>query len=128
MKKLALNHERCTGCSLCEVICGLYHFGENNPKKSAVRIERRFPEPGIFEIRVCHQCGRCREVCPGEAIYEKDGAYIIDPEKCNFCGICGEECPEKVIFTHRDLSYPLKCDLCGECVGVCAPEAIQWGG
>jgi len=126
MKSLVLNHEKCTGCSLCELVCALYHLKENNPKKSAVRIERRFPEPGTFAIHVCNQCGRCKEVCPAEAIFEKDGVYRIDPGKCTFCEICMEECPLDVLFTHKDLSYPIKCDLCGECVQVCAPEAIQW--
>lgn len=127
MKALVLHPERCTGCSLCEVICGLNHFKENNPKKSAIRIERRFPEPGTFEIRVCNQCGRCREVCPSEAISEKDGIYRIDPDKCTFCQICLDECPLRVLFLHRDISYPIKCDLCGECVTVCATGAIEGG-
>ncbi|MBM4331774.1 MAG: 4Fe-4S dicluster domain-containing protein [Deltaproteobacteria bacterium] len=125
MKTLALHHEKCTGCSLCQVICGLAHFQENNPKKAALRIERKFPEPGTFEIHVCNQCGRCQEVCPSEAIAERGGVYRIDPEKCDFCGICLEECPLKVLFTHKDFSYPIKCDLCGECVSVCAPGAIE---
>ncbi len=127
MKSLALHPERCTGCSLCELICGLAHFRENNPKKSAVRIERKYPRPGTFEIHVCNQCGRCREVCPAEAISEKDGVFRISPDQCTFCGLCVDECPTKVLFTHKDLSYPLKCDLCGECVGVCAAEAITRG-
>lgn len=126
MKSLVLHHERCTGCSLCELICGLAHFKENNPKKSAIHIERKFPVPGTFEVHVCNQCGRCKEVCPTEAIIERDGIYFVDPEKCTFCGICIDECPLDVLFTHKDLSYPIKCDLCGECVTVCAPEAIQW--
>ncbi len=126
MKALDLHHEKCTGCSLCELICGLAHFKENNPKKSAIHIKRKFPEPGIFEIRVCNQCGRCEEVCPSGGISQKGGVYLIDPEKCTFCGICIEECPSDVLFTHKDLSYPIKCDLCGECVQACAPEAIGW--
>ncbi|MCX8116791.1 MAG: 4Fe-4S dicluster domain-containing protein [Desulfobacterota bacterium] len=126
MKQLLLDHERCTGCSLCELICGLAHFRENNPKKSAVHIKRKFPAPGSFEIQVCNQCGRCKEVCPVEAISEREGALVIDPEKCTFCQVCIEECPYGVLYTHRDIPIPIKCDLCGECVTVCAPEAIRW--
>lgn len=126
MKSLVLDHERCTGCSLCELICALSHFKENNPKKSAIRISRKFPAPGAFEIQVCNQCGRCKEVCPAEAISERDGVFWIDPLKCNFCEKCIEECPLDVLYTHREISFPIKCDLCGECVGVCAPEAIRW--
>ena len=126
MKTLVLHHDRCTGCSLCEVICALTRFKENNPKKAAIHIERKFPEPGTFEIHVCNQCGHCQEVCPSEAIDKKDGAYRIDPEKCTFCQICIDECPLKVLFLHRDVPYPIKCDLCGECATVCAAEAIEW--
>ena len=126
MKNLELHHERCTGCSLCELICGLTHFKDNNPKKAALHIERKFPVPGIFEVHVCNQCGRCQNVCPGEAIYEHDGSYRVDPEKCTDCGLCLEECPLKVLFRHKDIPYPIKCDLCGECIGVCSPEAITW--
>jgi len=126
MKALVLHHDRCTGCSLCEVICALTHFKENNPKKAAIHFERKFPEPGTFEVHVCNQCGRCQEVCPSEAIDKKDGAYRIDPEKCTFCQICVDECPLKVLFLHRDVPYPIKCDLCGECATVCAAEAIEW--
>jgi len=126
MKRLSLHHESCTGCSLCELICALSHFKENHPKKSAIHIERKFPSPGSFEIRVCNQCGRCKEVCPAEAISEKDGVYAIDPLKCNFCQLCIDECPYGALYQHRDLSIPIKCDQCGECVEVCTPEAIRW--
>jgi len=126
MKKLVLDHGKCTGCSLCQLVCAMVKFKENNPKKAAIHIRRKFPEPGDFEIQVCNQCDHCQRVCPSEAILERDGVYVIDPEKCTFCGICIEECPVEVLFTHKDLSYPIKCDLCGECVKVCTPGAIQW--
>ncbi len=126
MKNLVLHHERCTGCSLCELICGLVHFRENNPKKAAIRIERKFPAPGTFEIHVCNQCGQCKEVCPSDAIYQQEGTYRIDAEKCTFCGLCLEECPSRSLFSHKGVSYPIKCDLCGECVGVCSAEALTW--
>jgi len=127
MRSLALNQEKCTGCSLCELICALIHFGENNPQKAAIHIDRKFPQPGSFEIKVCNQCGRCQEVCPQDAIFEKDGIYKIDPQKCNFCRLCIEECPLHVLFIHENIPYPLKCDLCGECLEVCAPQALSWG-
>ncbi len=126
MKALATYPEKCTGCVLCELICALTHFQENNPKKSAIRIKRKFPEPGTFEIQLCRQCGKCKEVCPNEAISEKGGTFFLEPNKCNFCGLCLQECPLGVLFTHQELNHPIKCDLCGECVAVCAAEAIVW--
>lgn len=126
LKRIKLENSKCTGCSLCQLICSLVHFKENNPKKAAIHIERKFPEPGEFEIHICNQCGRCQEVCPVEAISEKDGAYTIDSEICTNCGICMKECALGVLFTHRDVSHPIKCDLCGECVSICVPEALIW--
>jgi len=126
MKTIVLHNNLCTGCSLCEVICALTHFRENNPKKAAIHIKRQFPEPGTFAIRVCNQCGHCREVCPSEAIANKDGVYIIDPEKCTLCQICVGECPQKAMFIHKEVLCPIKCDLCGECATVCAPGAVEW--
>ncbi len=126
MKALVLHNDRCTGCSLCQVICALTHFKENNPKKAAIHISRQFPEPGTFEIHVCNQCGVCKEVCPSDAISNNDGIYIIDPKKCTLCQICVNECPQNAMFIHKEVPYPIKCDLCGECVQVCAAGAIEW--
>ena len=41
----------------------------------------------------CIGCGTCSEECPVEAISEKDGKYVIDPDKCIECGSCADVCP-----------------------------------
>jgi Fe-S-cluster-containing hydrogenase component 2 len=126
LKRLKCDNKCCTGCSLCELVCSLVHFRENNPKKAAIAIERRFPEPGEFEVRICSQCGRCKEVCPVGAISEINGVYKIDSRICTDCKICLGECSLNVLFAHPDVAYPIKCDLCGECVSVCVPGALYW--
>jgi len=123
--RLEVDSNKCTGCSLCQLICALYHFKENNPKKSAIGIIRRFPVPGSFEIRVCNQCGHCEDVCPQEAIYKENGVYRIDEERCTNCGICVDECPEGALFLHREVNIPIKCDLCGECTEYCPSGALS---
>ncbi|MFC1501066.1 DUF362 domain-containing protein [Elusimicrobiota bacterium] len=45
----------------------------------------------------CTNCGACDETCPVEAIAEKDGVRVIDPEKCIDCGACISACPVEVI-------------------------------
>ncbi|MFH1715113.1 MAG: 4Fe-4S binding protein [Elusimicrobiota bacterium] len=45
----------------------------------------------------CINCGVCEPECPVEAISEKDGKRIIDPEKCTDCGICVSSCPVDAI-------------------------------
>ncbi len=37
---ISVDHLVCTGCRECEVVCSLYHFGECNPERSAIRVVR----------------------------------------------------------------------------------------
>lgn len=123
--KLIADKTKCTGCRVCQIICSFAHFNEINPKKAALAIDSQFPVPGVYEPRVCNQCGACAEVCPAEAISEKNGIYVIDAEKCTGCGECVEACPNKVMFLHEDSSVPIKCDLCKECVQLCATQVLS---
>ncbi|MBN2456111.1 MAG: 4Fe-4S binding protein [Sedimentisphaerales bacterium] len=41
----------------------------------------------------CLKCGRCREVCPAEAIVKGE----IIQEKCRGCGACVKVCAYKAI-------------------------------
>ena len=45
----------------------------------------------------CVSCGACADGCPGEAISEGDGKYVIDPEACLDCGACEATCPNGAI-------------------------------
>ena len=46
----------------------------------------------------CIECGTCIEICPEEAIKEREeGGYYIDPELCAECLTCLEECPNEAI-------------------------------
>ena len=45
MKALVLHHERCPGRSPCEVICGLAHSKENNPKEDGHPPSKRINGP-----------------------------------------------------------------------------------
>ncbi len=122
---LHADSSKCSGCKACLVACSLAKFGVNNPKKARLAIIPKFPEPGVFEVKTCTQCGVCAEVCPVGAIHQNEkGAYYIDPDECIACMACVEECPEGVIFTHPDYEAPFECDLCGECVEVCGPGVL----
>ena len=41
----------------------------------------------------CIGCGTCAGEGPVEAITERDGEYVIDPDKCIECGSCADVCP-----------------------------------
>ena len=122
--RIKVTKENCTGCRLCQQICTITHYDEINPKKAAIRIEPRFPEPGVFVPKLCVQCGKCAEACPEDAIEKIDDAYVINREKCTNCHVCVEVCPIGVMFTHPDAPTPIKCDLCLKCTEVCNTGAL----
>ena len=45
----------------------------------------------------CICCGACAGQCPVEAIQEKDGIMVIDPDSCVDCGNCAANCPVAAI-------------------------------
>ncbi len=126
--RIKVNRDNCTGCHLCRQVCAIRHYNEINPKKAALRIEAKFPDPGKYRPVVCSQCGKCAEVCPENAISQNDtGAYIVDKEKCINCGECVAACPLGVVFQHPDLDHVIICDFCMECTRVCNTDAIvKW--
>lgn len=126
--RIKINRDRCTGCRLCLQICAIEHFSEINPKKAALRIEAKFPEPGKYRPYVCTQCSKCAEVCPEDAIHQNEiGAFIVDREKCTNCGDCVDVCPVGVVFQHPDLDFVIICNFCMMCIEVCNTDAIvKW--
>ena len=126
MRVVAVRSELCSGCRACQVLCSLSRFGVNNPKKSALQIIGHFPEPGVYEINICSQCGVCAEECPAGAIELDETAYSIDASLCTDCGICAEACPTNSMTRHAALEAPIKCVACGECVEYCPRRALVW--
>ena len=126
--RIKVNKDNCTGCRLCQQVCAIEHFNEINPKKAALRIEAKFPDPGKYRPVVCSQCGKCEEACPENAISRNDiGAYIVDKEKCINCSECVAACPLGVVFQHPDNDHVIICDFCMECTRMCNTDAIvEW--
>jgi Fe-S-cluster-containing hydrogenase component 2 len=124
--RLYIDNSKCSGCRACLVACSLNQFKENNPKKAALRLIPHFPVPGVFEMKVCTQCGECAKVCPTEAIKKNAlGAYYVDFGECNLCEACVPVCPEDVMYVRTELAdNAWKCDLCGDCVSVCGTGAL----
>jgi Fe-S-cluster-containing hydrogenase component 2 len=64
---------KCTGCSICELICSLEHTGEFRPKAAHIRIMRnRELMVNIPVLKVgCDRCGgdpQCVANCPYDAL------------------------------------------------------------
>lgn len=112
--------EKCTSCRACLLACSGVKFDVFNPKKALLRMEEGIP---FAKVHVCIECGKCKEVCPVEAISEENGIYKIDKDKCIGCQTCVMNCPEKVIIMVDGKAW--KCDECGECVKHCTIGALS---
>ena len=123
--KLKVEGKKCMGCRICQMACCLEHFDYINPKKAAIFIKSKFPEPGEYVPIVCDQCGVCASVCPSEAIEKINGYYKIDKDKCSGCQICVNECPSHAMYVHEDSIVPIKCDMCEECIEMCPTKVFS---
>lgn len=130
---IAVDHLVCTGCRECEVVCSLYHFGECNPERSAIRVVRS-EKDGLVEslLLVCQQCEQasCIEACPDEALLRESdtGVISIDEENCSGCGDCIDACPAGCIFMDEQRDVAICCDLCGgkpQCVVLCHSSCLS---
>ena len=124
--------EHCTGCQTCELLCSLYHFGECNPLRSAIRVIRRERDGLVFCLPlVCQHCepAPCIEACPTGALSreEETGTLALDKEECTACELCVEACLVGGISLNTDGSQIISCDLCGgepQCVPACHAHCL----
>jgi Fe-S-cluster-containing hydrogenase component 2 len=125
--RLYVDSTKCSGCRACLVACSLNLFKENNPKKAALNLIPHFPDPGVFEMKVCTQCGECAQACPVGAIHQDEhGVYYVAFEECTLCETCVPACPEEVMFLRTELANTAwKCNLCGDCVKVCGTDVLR---
>jgi len=45
----------------------------------------------------CTACGKCKDICPVDAISKGEKRYVIDPDTCVSCGQCVDECESGAI-------------------------------
>ncbi len=81
------------GCPLCCRWC-------DNPESISP-----WPELGFVKDR-CNKCGKCRPVCPEQAItLSHDGMPEIDRKRCTNCGDCVPVClPHALIMYDREMT------------------------
>ena len=128
----------CTGCGICDLMCSLYHEGEQGQTLSRGELvgDRIDYE---FAFHVCRQCGtpECYEACPSQdealCIDETTGTKYINAEECDGCGECIEACPfdPPRIKMHPVKTVAFKCDLCRDradgpiCLEYCSFDALS---
>jgi Fe-S-cluster-containing hydrogenase component 2 len=131
------NPSLCAGCSVCTLMCSLYHEGETILALSRNEIVRD-PFEGSYLMNVCRQClsPSCYEACPQKdsalCIDKETGVKYVNSEECIGCGECTRACPQKTagIRLNPDKKIAFKCDLCRGrdkgpiCVEYCGQKAL----
>ncbi len=47
----------------------------------------------MIDQQLCINCGLCQDICPEDAIIEKDGHLVVKDDDCIYCGACMHVCP-----------------------------------
>ena len=131
-KVLVINHEKCTGCRLCELVCSVYHTGASNPSRSRIRVIK-WEDVGLYLPLSCQNCEvpHCTEVCPTKACHKDPDRHmvIIDKDKCIGCKTCILACPFGAPAFDIAERVTVKCDYCDgepQCVRFCETSAVQF--
>ncbi len=131
-KVLNIDHQKCTGCQLCELVCAVSHDGISNPARSRIRVVKWEAE-GLYIPMSCQQCqdAPCLNVCPVKAISHnaESEKVVVDYDVCIGCRSCVSACPfGAMIFNPTDRKV-FKCDLCDgdpQCVRFCEEKAVDF--
>ncbi|MGW8303870.1 MAG: 4Fe-4S dicluster domain-containing protein [Desulfobacterales bacterium] len=131
-KVLHVDHQKCTGCQLCELVCAVSHDGISNPARSRIRVVKWEAE-GLYIPMTCQQCqdAPCLNVCPVKAISRNEelAKVAVDYDVCIGCRSCVSACPfGAMIFNPTDRQV-FKCDLCDgdpQCARFCEVKAVDF--
>jgi Fe-S-cluster-containing hydrogenase component 2 len=129
---LVVDHEKCTGCRLCEMVCSVEHTGVSNPARSRIHVIK-WPWEGFELPMLCQQCEEapCIAVCPKNAL-SRDASLdqvTLDYDLCIGCKMCVTACPFGGMGIDVVARQVIKCDLCDgdpACVRFCDPEALRF--
>lgn len=131
-KILVTNHEKCTGCRLCEMVCSVMHTGVNNPTRSRIHVIK-WPMEGFELPMLCQQCEEapCITICPKDALSRDPllGRVALSYDLCIGCRMCVIACPFGGMGIDTVSRQVIKCDLCDgdpTCVRFCISGALQF--
>ena len=131
-KVIYIDHEKCTGCRLCELVCAVSHDGISNPARSRIRV-MKWEAEGLYIPMTCQQCqdAPCLNVCPVKAISQdgETGRVTVDYDTCIGCRSCVSVCPFGAMSFNTVDRRVLKCDHCDgdpQCVRFCEVKAVEF--
>ena len=131
-KVLYIDHQKCTGCQLCELVCSVSHDGISNPARSRIRVVKWEAE-GLYIPMSCQQCqdAPCLNVCPVKAISRNEELekVVVDYDVCIGCRSCVSACPFGAMAFNPIDRKVFKCDLCDgepQCVRFCEEKAVDF--
>ncbi len=131
-KVLMINHEKCTGCRLCELVCTVKHDGISNPARSRIRV-MKWEMEGLYIPMSCQQCqdAPCQNGCPVGAISRNEALnrVEVDHDVCIGCRTCVSVCPFGAMSYNAIDKKVIKCDLCDgdpQCARFCDIQAIEY--
>ena len=131
-KVLMIDHEKCTGCRLCELVCAVKHDGISNPARSRIRVIKWEAE-GVYVPMSCQQCqdAPCMIGCPAGAISRSEPMerVEVDYDRCIGCRTCVSVCPFGAMNFNPIDRKVIKCDLCDgdpQCVRFCDVKAVDF--
>ncbi len=131
-KILVVDHEKCTGCRLCEMVCSVEHANVSNPSRSRIHVIK-WPWEGFELPMLCQQCEEapCVAVCPKGALSHDFslGRVVLDYDLCIGCKMCVTACPFGGMGIDIVSRQVIKCDLCDgnpACVRFCDPGALEF--
>ena len=131
MKVIKINHERCTGCRLCELVCSVRHSSVSNPMRSRIRVVK-WESEGVSIPITCQQCedAPCAASCPRKALKRNDstGVVDLDYDLCIGCRTCVSVCPFGAMHFDALGRKVIKCDQCEgdpQCVRFCEIKAVE---
>jgi Fe-S-cluster-containing hydrogenase component 2 len=131
-KVLMIDHEKCTGCRLCELVCAVKHDGISNPMRSRIRVVK-WEQEGLYIPMSCQQCqdAPCMNGCPVNAISHNEtlNRIEVDYDICIGCRTCVSVCPFGAMNFNTIDRKVIKCDLCDgdpQCVRFCDIKAVDY--
>ncbi|MCW4034301.1 MAG: 4Fe-4S dicluster domain-containing protein [Candidatus Bathyarchaeota archaeon] len=122
-KFVGADFEKCTGCSICELVCALQQEKAFDPKLSRIKVLRLQTLVNMpVACRLCEDAP-CVRACPRDALKKSDetGVILVDDNKCDLCGWCIESCKHGAIFLNEDKKTVMICNLCEG-----TPQCIEW--